>query len=93
MEENQFREEFDTGLSKIRQEIKHRLVNHGLYGSVTNTDTGASDRGPLGSTIALIVKGRTVGRSFDRGQIEGCRLRVAGTVLADIIAMVDEAAA
>jgi hypothetical protein len=43
--------------------------------------------------IGLVVKGRRVDRAFDRQQIEGCRLRVGGVVLADIIAMVDEAAA
>jgi hypothetical protein len=93
MEHNQLREEFDTGLSKVRQEIKSLLANHGLYGSVTNTDTGMSALGPSGVAIELVVKGRKVDRSFDRQQIEGCRLRVGGVVLAGIIAMVDEAAA
>jgi hypothetical protein len=93
MEANQSREEFDTGLSKVRQEIKSRLVHHGLYGSVANIDTGASVNGPTGATIELIVKGRKVGRSFDRQQIESCRLRVGGPVLAGIISMVDEVAA
>ena len=93
MDENQSREEFDTGLSKMRQEIKSRLANHGLYGSVTNVDTGTSTSGPSGAAIELSVKGRTFRRSFDRQQIEGCRLRVGGLVLDGIIAMVDEAAA
>jgi hypothetical protein len=93
MEANQLSEEFDTGLSKIRQEIKSRLANHGLYGSVTNTETGPTDHGPSGTAIELIVKGRKVARSFDRQQIEACRLRVGGVVLAGIISMVDEAAA
>jgi len=93
MDDQQLREEFDTGLSKIRQEIKSRLVHHGLYGSVTNTDTGLTDRGPSGTTIELIVKGRTIGRSFDRRQIEDCSRRVGGGVLVGIIAMVAEAAA
>lgn len=93
MEDRQLREEFDTGLSKIRQEIKHQLANHGLYGGVTNTDTGASDRGPTGVTIELNVKGQKVERSFTRQQIEACRLRVAGDVLAGILSMVAEMAA
>jgi len=33
MEDKYVREEFDTGINKIRQEIKSRLVLHGLYGS------------------------------------------------------------
>jgi hypothetical protein len=43
MEDKQLREEFDTGLSKIRHEIKSRLVPHGLFGSVTGIDIGPSD--------------------------------------------------
>jgi len=93
MEEKQLREEFDTGLNKIRQEIKSRLVPHGLFGSVTSVDTGPTGDVPGGSNIELIVKGRTAGRSFDRAQIENCRLRVSGAVLLAIIAMVDEVAA
>ena len=93
MDDKQLREEFDTGLSKVRHEIKSRLADHGLYGSVTNTDTGPSPQEPSGTAIELVVKGRKVGRSFDRHQIESCRLRVGGQVLAGIIAMVEEAAA
>jgi hypothetical protein len=89
MEDTQSREEFDTGLRKIRHEIKSRLVPHGLFGTVTDVDSGAE--GALdGSRIEIHAKGRTVGRSFNRRQIEGCYLRVGGTVLSDIIAMVDE---
>ncbi len=93
MDDNQMREEFDTGLSKVRQEIKSRLANHGLYGSVTHTDTASAEHGTSGTAIELTVKGRKVARSFDRQQIEACRLRVGGVVLADIISMVDEVAA
>ena len=93
MEDKQLREEFDTGVRKIRQEIKSRLVPHGLYGSVTDTDGGLTDNVPDGSRIELAVKGRTVGRSFDRRQIEDCHLRVGGAVLLGIISMVDEISA
>lgn len=89
MNEKAVHEEFDTGLKKIRLEIKSRLVPHGLYGTVTDVDTSAGGE-PGGSRIELSVKGRTSIRSFDRGQIEGCRLRVGGAVLLAIIAMVDE---
>ncbi len=90
MDDKQSREEFDTGLKKIRHEIKSRLVLHGLYGTVTDADNGPAGHLPEGSRIEIHAKGRTVGRSFDRRQIEGCCLRVGGTVLSDIIAMVDE---
>jgi hypothetical protein len=93
MEERQVREVFDTGLSKIRQEIKSRLVPHGLYGSVNQVDTESADRSPSGSTIELIVKDRHVERSFDRAQIEDCHLRVRGDVLLGIISMIDEVSA
>jgi hypothetical protein len=87
------REYFDTGLAKIRNEIKTRLVPHGLFGSVTHLDCGAEDQVPSGSTIQITVNGRTVGRSFDRRQIEDCRLRVGGAVLSGILSMVDEVSA
>jgi hypothetical protein len=90
MEEKQMREEFDTGLIKIRHEVKSRLVPHGLFGSVTFGDIESLDHIPTGSTIAIVAKGRTVERSFTRENIEGCRLRVGGVVLVEIIAMVDE---
>jgi hypothetical protein len=90
MDDNQSREEFDTGLSKIRHEIKSRLVIHGLFGSVTNVDIDPTEQGPSGSKIEIAVKGRTVGRSFDRQQIEACRLRVGGAVLSGIVSMVAE---
>ena len=44
------REEFDTGINKIREEIKGRLVNHGLYGSVTGLDIGPADV-PTGTSV------------------------------------------
>lgn len=90
MDEKPIREEFETGLKKIRQEIKSRLVLHGLYGTVTNVDTEPTHDVAAGSTIELTVKGRTVARSFDREQVEGCRLRVGGVVLHAIVSMVDE---
>ena len=93
MEDKQLREEFDTGLKKIRQEIKSRLVPHGLFGIVTDVDSGPTSDVPEGSRIEIVAKGKTVGRSFDRRQIEGCCLRVRGEVLLGIIAMVDEVSA
>jgi hypothetical protein len=93
MENMQSREEFDTGLSKIRHEIKSRLVPHGLFGSVSNVDTGTAGEVPDSSKIEIIVKGRTVGRSFDRQQVEDCHLRVGGAVLLGIISMIDEVSA
>ena len=93
MEEKQFREEFDTGLGKIRHEIKSRLVPHGFFGNVTHIDTDPVDQVPTSSRIEIVVKGKTVGRSFSRQDIEGCRLRVSGAVLSAIISMVDELSA
>lgn len=90
MDAKQLREEFDTGLSKIRYEIKSRLVPHGLFGSVTDADVGPVDAVPSGSIIKIVVKGRTAERSFERRQIEDCRLRVGGAVLLGILSMVDE---
>jgi hypothetical protein len=93
MDDKQSREEFDTGLKKIRQEIKSRLVPHGLFGVITDVDSGSTGNVPDGSRIEIAAKGKTVGRSFDRQQIEGCCLRVRGEVLLGIIAMVDEVSA
>jgi hypothetical protein len=93
MDETQLREEFDTGLKKIRQEIKGRLVPHGLFGIVTCVDSGPIGHVPGGSRIEIVAKGKTVGKSFDRKQIESCCLRVGGEVLLSIIAMVDELSA
>ena|ERR1700676_2451945 len=93
MDDKELREEFDTGLKKIRQEIKSRLVPHGLFGIITNVDSGPAGHIPDGSRIEILAKGKTAGRSFDRQQIEGCCLRVSGEVLLGIIAMVDEVAA
>jgi hypothetical protein len=93
MEDKQQREKFDTGLGKIRHEIKSRLVTHGFFGNVTHIDTDLVDQVPSGSKIEVVVKGKTVGRSFSREEIEGCRLRVGGTVLLGIISMIDELAA
>jgi hypothetical protein len=93
MDDTQVREEFDTGVKKIKQEIKSLLVPHGLFGIITNVDSGPAGQVPDGSRIEIVAKGRTAGRSFDRRQIEGCCLRVGGEVLLGIIAMVDEVAA
>ena len=93
MEDKQEREEFDTGLARIRHEIKGRLVPHGFFGSVTYKDIEATDHVLSGSIIEITVKGRTVERSYSRQEIEGCRLRVAGAVLSGVISMVDELSA
>ncbi|MGO9945676.1 MAG: hypothetical protein ACLPWG_02365 [Steroidobacteraceae bacterium] len=90
MEDKQVREVFDTGLGKIRHEIKSRLVPHGFFGSVRNIDIETDDHVPSGSMIEIAVNGRTVTRSFGREDIEGCHLRVSGVVLLGIISMVDE---
>jgi hypothetical protein len=90
MEEKHVREEFDTGLAKIRHEIKSQLVPHGFFGSITCVDIEGADHIATGSTIAIAVKGRTVARSFSRQEIEACRLRVGGVVLSGIISIVDE---
>jgi hypothetical protein len=90
MEEKQPREEFDTGLKKIKLEIKSRLVQHGLFGIVTAIDAASTGDVPDGSKIEVIAKGKTAERSFDRHQIQGSCLRVSGAVLTDIIAMVAE---
>jgi hypothetical protein len=93
MDEKPIREEFETGLKKIRQEIKSRLVLQGLYGTVTEVGSAPTHDTGAGSIIELTVKGRTVARSFDHRQIEACRLRVSGEVLQAIISMVDEVSA
>jgi hypothetical protein len=90
LEEKQIREHFDTGLSKIRHEIKSRLVPHGFFGSVSFTDSEFVDHVPSGTRIEIVVKGRTVSRSFSRQDIEGCRLRVGGEVLLGVMSMIDE---
>lgn len=91
MESEQLHEEFDTGLKKIRHEIKNRLVIQGLFGTITSDD----DLNDIsrGARVEIHAKGKTVGISFDRKQIEGCHLRVAGVVLSSVIAMVEELSA
>jgi hypothetical protein len=93
MDDKHQREEFDTGIRKIRTEIKSRLVPHGLFGTITEVDSDSSENVLIGSRIQIVVKGRTAERSFDRQQIEGCRLRVSGPVLLGIISMVEELSA
>jgi hypothetical protein len=90
MDETQLREKFDTGLKKIRLEIKSRLVPYGLFATITAIDYGPTGPVPDGSRIEIAAKGRTVGRSFDRKQIEDCCLRVGGEVLVGVIALIDE---
>jgi hypothetical protein len=92
MESEQLHEEFDTGLKKISHEIKSRLVVQGLFGTITS-DRDGSDEVPDGARVEIHAKGKTVGISFDRKQIEGCSLRVAGAVLSSVIAMVEELSA
>jgi hypothetical protein len=93
MDEMQLREKFDTGLKKIRQEIKSRLVPYGIFGIITANDYGPTGQVPDGSRIELAAKGKIVERSFGRKQIEDCCLRVGGEVLPTIIAMVDDVSA
>jgi hypothetical protein len=38
MEDKQAREGFDTGLAKIRSEIKSLLVPYGFFGNITQVD-------------------------------------------------------
>jgi hypothetical protein len=90
MDDIQQREHFDTGIKKIRHEIRSLLAQHGLFGTITDTAAGPANTLPEGSQVEIQVKGRTVGRTFDRGQVEGCCLRVGGAVLSSIIDMVDE---
>lgn len=81
-------EVFDTGLKKIRHEIKSRLVLQGLFGTITNVND--PDDISAGTRVEIHAKGKAVGMSLDRKQIEGCSLRVAGAVLSGVIAMVEE---
>jgi len=82
-------EVFETGLKKITHEIKSRLVLQGLFGTITSERSG-SPKVPDGARVEIHAKGKAVGIAFDRTQIEGCSLRVAGAVLASVIAMVEE---
>jgi hypothetical protein len=93
MDETQLQEKFDTGLKKIREDIKGRLVLHGLFGTVTCVDSGPTGQVGDKPRIEIVAKGKTVARSFDRKQIEGCYLRVGGEVLVGIVAMVEELSA
>jgi hypothetical protein len=89
MESHESHEVFDTGLKKIKHEIKSRLVLQGLFGTITS-DRSGSHEVPPGARVEIHAKGKSVGIAFDRKQIEGCSLRVAGAVLASVIAMVEE---
>jgi hypothetical protein len=89
MEEGQLHEEFDTGLKKISHEIKSRLVLQGLFGTITSDRSGPHEA-PDGARVEIHAKGKAVGTSFDRKQIEGCSLRVAGAVLSSLLALIEE---
>jgi hypothetical protein len=89
MESEQLHEVFDTGLKKIRHEIKNRLVLQGLFATITSEHSGPNEA-PDGARVEIHAKGKAVGVSFDRKQIEGCCLRVAGPVLSSVITMVEE---
>ena len=93
MTDSQSREEFDTALSRIRHEIKGRLVVHGFFGTVSYQDIESADHVLQGSTITVAAKGRTATRSFGRQEIEDCRLRIGGAVLLGVISMLDEISA
>ena len=90
MQDSQSREEFDTARSRIRHDIKGRLVTHGFFGTVSYQDIESADHVLQGSTIAVTAKGRTAQRSFNRQEIEDCRLRISGAVLLGVISMLDE---
>lgn len=91
--DSQNREEFDTALARIRHDIKGRLVVHGFFGTVSYVDVESADHVLQGSTIRVAAKGRIAERSFDRREIEDCRLRVGGAVLLGVISMISEIAA
>jgi hypothetical protein len=93
MDDLQFRERFDTGIKKIRHEIRSLLAHRGLFGTITDTATGPPNCVPENAKVEIEVKGLVTGRLFDRRQIEGCCLRVGGGVLASIVDMVDEVSA
>jgi hypothetical protein len=91
MESEQLHEVFDTGLKKIKHEIKSQLVLQGLFATITSDDQPHDISG--GATVEIHAKGKTVQMSLDRKQVEGCCLRVAGTVLSNVIAVVAELSA
>jgi hypothetical protein len=92
MESEQLHEEFETGLKKIGHEIKSQLVLQGLFGTIKSDRSGSLEV-PEGARVEIHAKGRVVGLSFDRKQIEGCSLRVTKTVMAAITALIEELAA
>jgi hypothetical protein len=93
MMNSQNREEFDTALTRIRHDIKGRLVKHGFFGTVSFQDVESADHVLQGSTLTVTAKGRIAERSFGRQEIEGCTLRVSGAVELGVISMVDELSA
>jgi hypothetical protein len=93
VDDSRHREQFDTALSRIRHEIKGRLVMHGLFGTVSYQDVESADHLLQGSTIVVAAKGRAVERTFSRREIEDCTLRIRGVVLLGVISMLDEISA
>lgn len=93
MTDIQSREEFDTALTRIRHDIKGRLVIHGFFGLVSYQDIESADHALEGSTITIKAKGKIAERSFNRQEIEACRLRVSGAVAQGVISMVEELSA
>jgi hypothetical protein len=89
-EEENTSEIFDTGLRKIRQELKSQLASHGIYAMLTEPPSNPTSSPPMEATIEASVKGRLARRTFARQQIEGCHLRVGGAVLKEIASIVAE---
>jgi hypothetical protein len=88
--DSESREKFDSALSRIRHEIKSRLVVHGFFGTISYRDIESVDHVLEGSTIVVNAKGRAVERSFSRKEIEDCLQRISGAVLLGVISMLDE---
>jgi hypothetical protein len=90
-EEENTSEIFDTGLRKIRQELKSQLASHGIYAMLTESLlSDSTSSSPIQATIEASVKGRLARRTFARQQIEDCHLRVGGAVLKEIASLVAE---
>lgn len=92
MEEGNTSEVFDTGLRKIRNELKSQLASRGLYGTFTETTSKSPSAPPAEVNFEVAVKGSVARRTFARQQIEGCHLRVSGAVLKEIASIVEELA-
>ena len=92
MEAGNTSEVFDTGLRKIRHELKSQLASHGLYATLTEPTRNSTSSPPIEAIIEVAVKGRVARRSFERTLVEGCHLRVQGAVLKEIASIVEELA-